>query len=103
MTQITVSIYRPSWLQPVSQTLRMYVWACYPAPKLLGGECLWLGFAGGKYLMRSTLPVSIFTYADFTVAICWGFDLGDGRVYRGLSIAGESGRQRLRVVTREGV
>ena len=27
-----------------------------------------------------------------------GFDLGGGRVYRGLPIVGESGRQRLRAV-----
>ena len=28
------------------------------------------------------------------------FDLGGGRVYRGLPIAGESGKQRLRAVVR---
>ena len=58
-TQTTVM--RPFWLQRLSQIIMKSVWACLAEHIICREASVWLEFVGRKYVMRSTLHVSILT------------------------------------------
>ena len=70
----------------------MSVWACLTERIISHWEArAWLGFVEGEYVMRSTLRVSMFMYADLAAAI-WSASIG---VATELQRFADRGRERM--------